>query len=176
MSVCQTLNFSGVNPRYEFRREWRELVLKDCNISGKYALTKNTSGIQVVLLIFHCLKKSTNIGKPVCKYGAHTLLIESDEHIQYVRSCGKVMFLRLSVSHSVHGGVYPSMHWGRHPLGRHSPAQCMLGYTHPVPPAATAADGTHPTGMHSCLHKNITQFERCLWISSKVRFHRHRVW
>ena len=32
------------------------------------------------------------------------------------------------------GGVYPSMHWGRHP----SPQQ-------------TAADGTHPTGMHSCL-------------------------
>ena len=91
-----------------------------------------------------------------------------------------------------HGGVYPSMHWGRHP-----PAQCMLGYTplcpmhvgihtpspgkHPLgrhpqadtpwantpppstcwythslpsacwdtPPPATAADSTHPTGMHS---------------------------
>ena len=28
------------------------------------------------------------------------------------RSCGKVMLLHLSVSHSVHGrGVYPSMHW-----------------------------------------------------------------
>ena len=28
------------------------------------------------------------------------------------RSCGKVMFLHLSVGHSVHrGGVYPSMHW-----------------------------------------------------------------
>ena len=34
------------------------------------------------------------------------------------------------------GGVYPSMHWGRHP---------------PPNPTATAADGTHPTGMHSCL-------------------------
>ena len=62
---------------------------------------------------------------------------------------------------------------GRHPLGRHPlpsarwdtqppapmhagihtprPAQCMLGYTPPPPTwAATAADGTHPTGMHSC--------------------------
>ena len=29
------------------------------------------------------------------------------------------------------------VHWGRHPPGRH-------------PPMATAADGTHPTGMHSC--------------------------
>ena len=33
-------------------------------------------------------------------------------------------------------GVYPSMHWGR-----------------PLPiPTATAAGGTHPTGMHSCCH------------------------
>ena len=32
-------------------------------------------------------------------------------------------------------GVYPSMHWGRHP---------------PSPQMATAAGGTHPTGMHSC--------------------------
>ena len=97
------------------------------------------------------------------------------------------MFLYLSVSHSAHRGVYPSMHWGQTPLGRQnpwvdipprqipplvrhlpwsdtSPGQCMLGYT---PPAqcmlgytpcpmhagidmATAAVGTHPTGMHSC--------------------------
>ena len=38
----------------------------------------------------------------------------------------------------------------RHPLGRHpSPRQ-----TPPPPPpvTATAADGTHPTGMHSCFH------------------------
>ena len=32
-------------------------------------------------------------------------------------------------------------HPGRHPLGRHTP--------HPRE-TATAADGTHPTGMHSC--------------------------
>ena len=36
-------------------------------------------------------------------------------------------------------GVYPSMHCGRHPPP--SPRQ-----------TATAADGTHPTGMHSCLY------------------------
>ena len=29
------------------------------------------------------------------------------------------------------------------PLGRHPPAQCMLGYDQ-------QADGAHPTGMHSC--------------------------
>ena len=55
--------------------------------------------------------------------------------------------------------------WADHPLGRHRPAQCMLGYTPcPVhagihPPAqcmlgyGQQVDGTHPTGMHSCLIK-----------------------
>ena len=68
---------------------------------------------------------------------------------------------------------------GRHPLGRRLPRQCMLGYTAPVQcmlgytdtaplsstywhtqcpvhagiDMATAADGTHPTLMHSCCHK-----------------------
>ena len=78
------------------------------------------------------------------------------------RSCGKVMFLHLSVSHSVHRRVCLSACWdtptlgrhhplGRHlPLGRHppradtplpsaccdthTPAKCMLGYT-PLPSA-----------------------------------------
>ena len=76
------------------------------------------------------------------------------------------MFLHLSVSHSVHGGVCLSACWDTHtprqtPLPRqtphppwqtHPPAQCMLGYT-PCPvhagiDTATAADVTHPTGMH----------------------------
>ena len=49
--------------------------------------------------------------------------------------------------------------------GIHTPAQCMLGYTPPPPSAcwdtpppgvATAADGMHPTGMHSsCLNFEI---------------------
>ena len=41
------------------------------------------------------------------------------------RSCGKVMFSQACVKNSVHnGGVYPSMHWGRHPLADtpHPPA------------------------------------------------------
>ena len=46
-------------------------------------------------------------------------------------------------------GVYPSMHWAdppgqTHPsLVRHPPGKA------PLCPAPTAADGTHPTGMHS---------------------------
>ena len=52
------------------------------------------------------------------------------------RSCRKVMFSQACVKISVHGGgVYPSMHWCRHP----TPQQM-----------ATAADGMHPTGIHSC--------------------------
>ena len=55
------------------------------------------------------------------------------------RSCGKVMFLHLSASHSVHGG------------GGGCLPQCMRGCTllsrHPPP---TAADGTHPSGILSC--------------------------
>ena len=62
------------------------------------------------------------------------------------QSCRKVMFLHLSVSHSVHGGGYLP--------------QCILGYT-PLPSACwdtqcpvhagidMSSAGTHPTGMHS---------------------------
>ena len=52
------------------------------------------------------------------------------------RSCGKVMFLHLSLSHSVHmgGGVYPSMQWagkGCTSPGRQPPGQTPLG-KHPL--------------------------------------------
>ena len=73
------------------------------------------------------------------------------------RSCGKVMFSQASVI-LITGEVCGRHPPGRHPSGQtpllpnacwdtHTPAQCMLGYT---TPAATAPDGTHPTGMHSC--------------------------
>ena len=83
-----------------------------------------------------------------------------------------------------------------HPLGRHhpqadtTPSQCMLGYT-PVhagihtPPCpvhagidmATAADGMHPTGMHSCClaiyvrfsFAHVTYYFVIIIINSKVR-------
>ena len=95
------------------------------------------------------------------------------------QSCGKVIFSQVSVSHSVHMGCLPDTpHPGQTPpwanppgqtppgqtpprqtphfpvhAGIHTPsAQWMLGYT-PLP-AATAADGTHPSGMHSCFTFN----------------------
>ena len=88
-------------------------------------------------------------------------------------SCGKVMFLQVSVCPQG-GGAHPSL--GRHPpwhtlpLSRHPPgrqplwADTSLGrHPHrqtppwadtplplpPTPEMATAVDGTHPTGMHS---------------------------
>ena len=39
---------------------------------------------------------------------------------------------------------------GRHSLGRHSLGRHSLS-RHPSGQKATTADGTHPTGMHSCL-------------------------
>ena len=62
------------------------------------------------------------------------------------RSCDKVIFSQASVILSTEGEVSAPAHAGIHtpPLGRHTPGQ-----TSP-PPVATAADGTHPTGMHSC--------------------------
>ena len=55
------------------------------------------------------------------------------------RSCGKVMFLHLSVILFTGGGVSQhAMGGGVHPLGRHPPE------------TATEARVTHPTGMHSC--------------------------
>ena len=60
------------------------------------------------------------------------------------------MFLHLSVSHSVHSGVS-----ARHPQHRHPRADTPQADTPwagtpqqtPPQPVATAADGTHPTGM-----------------------------
>ena len=78
-------------------------------------------------------------------------------HYRPQRSCGKVIFSQVSVSHPVDRGcVYPSMHWGRHPPRRHLPRQTPRpGQTSPwadtlLEQTATAADGAHPTGMHSC--------------------------
>ena len=58
------------------------------------------------------------------------------------------------------GGVCTSACWDTHsPTGRHCQADTPwvdtpLGQTPPPQQTATAADGTHPTGMHSCLRKS----------------------
>ena len=44
---------------------------------------------------------------------------------------------------------------GQTPLGRHPGADTPLGRHPPPQEAATAADGTHPTGMHSCIFRFI---------------------
>ena len=57
------------------------------------------------------------------------------------RSCGKVMLLHLSVSHSVHGGVYPSMHLGRVCVSQH-----VLGQRGVYIPECTWAGDACPGG------------------------------
>ena len=88
------------------------------------------------------------------------------------RSRGKVIFSQACVKNSVRGGVHPVADTppGRHPPradtpqtntpSRQTPSQAdtPLG-RHPPRQTATAADGTHPTGMHSC----------CLWIGIQLR-------
>ena len=61
------------------------------------------------------------------------------------RSCGKVMFSQASVILFA-GGCLEDTPLGRHPHGQPTPN----GQT-PPQQTATAADGTHPTGVHSCL-------------------------
>ena len=73
-------------------------------------------------------------------------------------SCGKVMFSQVSVCPQGRRCTPP----GGHPLGRHPPgrqtdtpwADTPQADTPPQRQKATAADGTHPTGMHSCCLKN----------------------
>ena len=64
------------------------------------------------------------------------------------RSCGKVMFSQASVILST--GDVAETPLGRHPPGRHPLCPVHAGINSPPPPMATAVDGTHPTGMHSC--------------------------
>ena len=98
----------------------------------------------------------------------HLLHFKSSYTIFTVRkqSCRKVMFLHLSVSHSVHGGCITAC-TGQTPLldrhtflGRHlPPAQYMLGYTHPCPmhagihtPLPNACCDTSSCQMHAGIH------------------------
>ena len=121
------------------------------------------------------------------------------------RSCGKVIFSRI-LSPWGWRGVYPSMHWrrhpppsdtptwadtplDRHPLGRHPPWADTPLIRHPHPQqTATAADGTHPTGMHSSFflffHSNVRKFSHNCSGGSKIsqterqsqRMHQPIIW
>ena len=66
------------------------------------------------------------------------LLVCYRPQIPPTRSCGKVMFSQACVKNSIHRGHV-------HPPGQAPPWQ-----TPPSQQTASAADGTHPTGMHSC--------------------------
>ena len=61
--------------------------------------------------------------------------------------CGKVIFY--TYLHSVHRGVSAITPVGRHTPG-HTPRQTPPPLGRHLPVTATAVDGMHPTGMHSC--------------------------
>ena len=84
-------------------------------------------------------------------------------------SCGKVMFSQVSVC--PRGEVYipqaetplPGRHTlpGKTPLGRNPPWQPPP--PHPPSEMATAADGTHPTRMHSCYERLVSLVKSIAW-------------
>ena len=80
----------------------------------------------------------------------HTIRAQNNKKMTFTvhkRSYGKAMFLHLSVI--MFGGGLPS---ACTPLRKHTHP-----WKHPHPrPTATAADGTHSTGMLSCLVGNLT--------------------
>ena len=70
------------------------------------------------------------------------------------RSCGKAIFSQACVKNSVHGGgggCLPQCILGYTSLGRHPTRADTPHPVHAGIDMATAADGTHPTGMHSCI-------------------------
>ena len=92
--------------------------------------------------------------------------------LYYHRSCGKVIFSQASVILSTWGGCVwqtppawadPSPRdppWADTPWAD-TPRQTPPWADTPLP-AATAADGTHPTGMHSCFY---AVFEK-IWLKN----------
>ena len=99
------------------------------------------------------------------------VLITEGFHYRPQTKFAKVMFLHLSVSHSVHrrgstwagtapGQVHPwadTSPWAGTPPGRYTPQadtphQCMLGY-------GQQTGSTHPTGMHSCCSYIVTAWQ-----------------
>ena len=69
------------------------------------------------------------------------------------RSCGKVMLSQACVKNSVHRGrvCQTPPRADTHPPGQTTPPT-------PQKHTATAADGTHPTGIHSCLTHKLANF------------------
>ena len=87
-------------------------------------------------------------------------------------SCGKVMFSQVSVCPQG-GGVHPP--WAETPPDRRSYAETPPPPRADTPPhrqTATAADGTHSTGMHSCWLEKLMNQKSTTFDSSAIPLHR----
>ena len=91
-------------------------------------------------------------------------------HYRPQRSCAKVMFTQASVT------LFTGSVWQTPlPLGR--PLSPTTGQT-PPQQTATAADGTHPTGMHSCCLLYVNRFRSrstCFCIQKVLRIFYQKV-
>ena len=105
---------------------------KKCNQDGKEVMTAQAPKLQ---FLYIQVQKPHLSCKKFDNFPHHNL------HDFLPTSCRKVMFLQLSVSHSVHRkGCTP-------PQADTTPDR----YPRTDPPqSATEVGGTHPTGMHSC--------------------------
>ena len=110
---------------------------------------------------FMLLNISSSLLTLLKKLTKKTFVIISWPLITIRNSSRKVMFSQASVKNSIHygggRGVCLQVQRGVHPLGRHPP-QADTPWAHtppsrqtPAQETASAADGTHPTGIHSCI-------------------------
>ena len=134
------------------RFQWQGLCRSE---RGYWELDPRTRAVPTEPLCTRMCLQSSRATTSLKRYSQTSLLQPS-------LSCGKVMFLHLSVILFTGGrGCLADTH----PLGRHTPPgrhpQSDTAPWADTPPrqtrqTATAADGTHPTGMHSCLDSHLT--------------------
>ena len=98
-------------------------------------------------------------------------------HLITIRSssCGKVMFLQVSVCPRGRGGKctppLTDTPLCRHPLGRHTPpGRHPLQADSSPHQMATAAEGTHPAGMHSCSFNFFVVDPAKCWLTDAFAF------
>ena len=114
----------------------------------------------------------------VCQWGRgvsqHALQVVSQHALQQVsRGCGIPACLAGFQAHS-QGGSLGGSGPGPQPRGKLRgiwPGGCLLGVMWRSPLMATAAGGTHPTGMHSCL---LSFSRRCRTIGEPEESFTHR--
>ena len=154
------------------------------NISGKFGNSHvNTSGLAVTIAV----KTEDFVNKGLCDFYICRCFNFAPKHnfqkwyeIRFLitvrnSSCGKVMLSQACVKNSV-----PEVGWGGYlPLGTGGVCLWVWGYTpgqtfHSE--TVTAADGMHPTGMHSCYASPLSQAQMLLICHFPIHINRVANW